>query len=309
MAQDASSLFQQGLAAFQNGDTAKACSLFEQSYGLDAATGTLFNLATCHAKEGRFWQARSEFVKLAGEMDRQGKTDKAKIARDAAADAEKHVPKLALVFPSGSNVQSIEVDGDDLDSAKWKTPIPVARGSHVVTFGADGLKTETRTVNAQEEGAVTIDVPVLSGGASSRRSAATHETQLPDHEPTEEAGWTGQQTTGAIVVGVGVAAVGVGTVFGFKALSQKSDADNACGGSGAVCLDAAHEKVASDQVHTAQDTARISTIAIGGGLVALGVGAYLFFTGKSEAPAQSAGLHVVPTVGRDGGGVSLGAQF
>ena len=84
-AQDAATLFQQGLAAYQRGDTAAACGLFERSYKAEAATGTLFNMAKCHATEGHYWEARGEFLKLAGEMDRAGKADKAKIARDAAA--------------------------------------------------------------------------------------------------------------------------------------------------------------------------------------------------------------------------------
>lgn len=222
---DATTLFKQGLAAFQRGDTATACGLFEQSYKLDAATGTLFNMAKCHATEGHYWQARGEFLKLAGEMDRAGKADKAKIARDAAADAEKHVPKLALTFPDASNVETIAIDGDELDQAKWKTPIAVAPGSHVLTFGAAGTQKQTRTIEAQADGAIVeVDVPVLVAGAARGPEGAP--TPRPDRTPVQSAGSTGR-TTG-LIIGSGVTVAGLATGVGFMlaAASARSKRDD-----------------------------------------------------------------------------------
>lgn len=163
-AQDASTLFQQGLAAYQRGDTAAACGLFERSYKAEAATGTLFNLATCHAKERRFWEARGEFLKLAGQMDREDKADKAKIARVAAAATEAELPKLKFVFPdsSSSNVEKISIDGEVFAAEKVHAPIVVARGLHLVVFAAEGMSTAEQTIDAMGVAAITVHVPVLS---------------------------------------------------------------------------------------------------------------------------------------------------
>ena len=145
-------------------------------------------------------------------------------------------------------------------------------------------------------------------GNRAGRPTPEHGAAPAEQDVGERGGWTGQQTTGAIVAGVGIVAIGVGAVFGVRALGQKSDADSACGGSGGNCTSAGNANVATDDIHTAQDTARVSTIAIGAGVIAAAIGGYLYFTGGGEA-SPKASVRVAPTVARDGGGIAVGGRF
>jgi hypothetical protein len=94
----------------------------------------------------------------------------------------------------------------------------------------------------------------------------------------------GKRTAGYVVLGVGAAGVAIGAVFGLLALSKKSDADASCQGR----FDCPRDGY--DANNSAHTDATISTIAFGVGLVAIGVGAYLFLTSRPKATAQSAPL-------------------
>lgn len=303
-------LFERGLAAFERGETAAACQLFEKSYALDGASGTLYNLAFCHQRAGLHWQARGEFLKLAAQMDREQKPDKARLAREGAAEAERHVPKLTLVMPSPNDAAWIELDGEALDEAGWSRPIPVAPGTHLITVGADGFDTASLTVVARGGGElVRVNIPLLvrtAGGPSPEREAGGGAPRPPAADAS--AGWTTRKTTGAVVGGLGVVAVGVGAVFGLDAISKKSSADDQCGGSSGRCSSDAGALAAQDRLREAQGSALVSTVAVGGGLIAAVIGGYLFFGASDEAP-PSAGVRLAPVVGLGGAGLSLGGRY
>lgn len=82
----------------------------------------------------------------------------------------------------------------------------------------------------------------------------------------------------------GIASLGVGTYFGARALAERSMSDATC--AGAACSAAglgAYDSARSD--------ARAADVAIGIGVVALGVGTFLLFSSGSDARHATA-LHV-----------------
>jgi serine/threonine-protein kinase len=83
---------------------------------------------------------------------------------------------------------------------------------------------------------------------------------------------------------LGLAAIGVGSYFGIRAIDRQNTADDLCPN-----LDhcdphgfAVSEQAASD--------ARVATYFIAGGVVFLGAGAVLFLTARSDQRGKSAGL-------------------
>src|SRR5690242_9683425 len=64
----ADALFWEGRAAADAGDFATACEKFAQSLRLDAAAGTLFNLAHCEERVGRFASALGHYREAARGM-------------------------------------------------------------------------------------------------------------------------------------------------------------------------------------------------------------------------------------------------
>ena len=100
----------------------------------------------------------------------------------------------------------------------------------------------------------------------------------------------------------------MGSAFGLRALSQKSNADNACGGSSGACPSDPQTQDAKSRIHSAQTSATISTIGFAAGAISLAVGGYLFFTGghSTERPVAR-GVHLVPAGPGDGGISVVGA--
>ena len=315
-AQESSSqLFSEGVQLFQRGQVDAACKKFEQSYALDGATGTLFNLASCHEKQGKLWKARQEYEQLADEMKAAAKADKAALAEKRAAAVEARLPKLVLHFAAGSNVASIEIDGRPLAKDKWKQPIPVDSGHHAVLLEASGMQSRTLHVDAKGEGVVTtVPVPVLTA-APSATASPTHAatvvltTALPADKGTEQpAWWTIQRKLGAALGGVAVVGIGIGTVFGLDAISKKNKADDLCGQSGDVCPDTTHANAAESMTRKARTAATISTISFGCGIAALAVGGYLLFSGGASPPADQA-LWISPSGGPRSAGVQVDGRF
>lgn len=204
---------------------------------------------------------------------------------------------------SGADVGAVTVtvDGKPLASTLDGTAIAVDPGQHVFTFTAAGRPPVTRTLILAEGDKDRREVVDLGGGAEAVPAtpppAATAAPAVPAQAtaPGSEGGHA-MRTAGFVVGGVGIAAIAVGTYFGVTALSQKSDADGACGGHGAVCPTAAQTSAAQSKLQDARTSGWISTAAIGVGVAAVAVGVYLaFFTGGSSSEAPAAALAVTPS--------------
>src|SRR5262245_66532784 len=72
----AEALFDQGRAAMQEGDFAKACGLLERSQHIDPGVGTLLYLAECYEKSGKTASAWATFREAADAAEAQRKADR-----------------------------------------------------------------------------------------------------------------------------------------------------------------------------------------------------------------------------------------
>jgi tetratricopeptide (TPR) repeat protein len=124
-------------------------------------------------------------------------------------------------------------------------------------------------------------------------------------QPTAAAGGglSGVQVAGIVTGAVGLAGIGVGIAFGFKAQSEADVADRYCDGN------ACTTQRGVDASHDASDAATVSTIAFiaGGALTLLGVTGVLLGTGSEER--EVAGLTVEPYAGPGNLGAQLAARW
>jgi len=309
-AQTADDLFREGMQLMQRGEAKVACEKFAQSYKLDAAPGTLYNLAACHERTGRLWLAHQEFLDLVERAAAVGKPDKAQQARDRAAEIEVHLPKLQLDFPPDSKVTDVLVDGTSIPKRDWPHPIPVDFGSHVVEFrGPVKLSTKEAASTPHEGEVVRVQVPVLADVTTTKEQVAPSPPASPTRsEGSVHSGGGGGRALGFVLGGVGLAGLAVGGLFGLRALSAKSDADNACGGQGRICPDAAHAANAQSNLDSARTDAWVSTIGIGVGVVALGAGVYFLARPAPASPATGQ-VHVLTQVGQGSGGIAVQGTF
>jgi tetratricopeptide (TPR) repeat protein len=156
-----------------------------------------------------------------------------------------------------------------------------------------------------------------SEGPAPRPAVETVATAPADNaHPPESAGQLqGERDPGArapsrapayVVGAASVLAIGVGAVFGVRAISERHDSDKNC--PMGLCTQAGVSL--NDQ---AKSSARVADIAIGGGLVGAAIAAYLFFSvgsvdGKSDRGAAAA-LRLLPEIDRSQAGLALGGSW
>lgn len=171
----------------------------------------------------------------------------------------------------------------------WATAVDVAPEHDAQTVTVGPLPSDLPAASPPV-GAVPSSVLAASpGGAPASDSIPAPETSTPG-------AW--KRPAAWIAGGVGVAALGVGAFFGVSALTKSNDAKSRC--SLASCTSAA----AVGENNDAKTAATASDVALGAGLVALGVGAVLFFTAPSPS-APAASTRVAPFVGRRQAGLAF----
>ncbi len=301
----ASALFQQGMSLFHRGETSTACRMFEQSYAMDAAPGTLFNLAVCHESEGRLADAYRELDLLAVRAESTGHGDKAQTVR-ARADALR--PKLARIdlthrSPRRSEVTGVSIDDTPLLAGDWSRPQYVAPQAHQVhVHFADGSEA-TRTLGALRAGsttAVILEEPapdVAPEPATASSGAGSQEEMSP-----------GRRTAIYAIAGAGVALLAAGTVFGVLTLVKRKDGIDACDSNG-VCADGLHLNTAVSDRSDARTFATVSTIGFAAGGAALVSSAVLYLTAGRSADHASTGWRLLPAADPHGAGLHLGTAF
>ncbi len=271
------------------GKTAAACEKFAASQRADASSGTLLNLADCHAKEGKSASAWAEFL-AAGRMARtQGDTVRSAEAARRAKELEpilSHVTiKLALRAPG------IQLQRDDftLQDAELFAPIPVDPGPHVFRAEAPGYKPWSKSIhvgaNADNQEVV---VPALEKDTSS--VAPSRPTTPSSVDATSNADVSHRSPNFGYVLGAaGVVVAGVGGVLGLKALKTYKDAEADCHGQHTQC-----PASSSSQYDTASLEANLANAGIGVGLVAIGIGAYLVLTSGGSGASKASALPSPP---------------
>jgi hypothetical protein len=294
---EADALFTAGQKLLNEGKTHEACAKFARSQELDAGLGTLLNLARCHAKEGLAVTARREFTDAAVQASARGpeERDRAEYARKQAADLDGKIATVKLDLPAGAT--SVEVDGRALAQGAWEQPIPLDPGDHRVVVVGPGKAPRQGSITVPPgPGALSLAVPLAAsdhdpGGEDPRSSDAGGAD--PHH---------GRRLAGFVVGGVGVAGVVVGAVFGARAIGKKSDEKSHC--QGAFCDPAG--LALDEQAHGA---ATISTVAVGVGLAAIGVGTVLVLISRAPKKPAAAYVHVMPTAGLGSGGLDVRGTF
>lgn len=295
----AEALFDAGRAALQAKDYDAACPKFRESYELDPAPGALLNLGDCEERRGKVATAWSIFRELA--RDLPANDDRRPIAQSRAAALEARVPRLTIRLAPGAPADTaVQRAGVPVGAGSLGSPLPVDPGEVQVTAAAPGRKQKTFTVQLAEGAQIELLVAPEEPAAAADAGPA-----LPPKTGPQGAGRSPWRTVGWISAGVGAVGIGVGAVFGARAIGKKGDAeaycdrDNVCQGEGI--------KLQKQGV----TAGTISTVAFLVGAAALGTGAVLVFTAPSSGQASSGQASAAPraTIGVVPGGAVATVVF
>jgi len=264
----------------------------ETSLRYEPSVGARLSLADClesHDPLGAWTQLR-EAQRLAYLKH----DDRTKIAQDRATALEAKLAMVHVALPADVVRQpglEVRVDGTLIDSFFYESgTIALKAGPHVVEVALPNRRWSQQVV-AQLGATTSVNAQLVQTNASAPVTVRPIET--PSHDPGGA-----QRGIGILLGGVGLAALGVGGIFGGAALAKKGDIDAACGGSAQTCTAAPGSMDAGRSEQ--QNYARLSTLGfvVGGVAVAAGVVLYLTAPHAKTSVAVTGSLGGVSLVGR-----------
>lgn len=293
-AQGARTHFKEGLELEKAGDFAGALERFRLVAAVKNTPQVRFHIALCEDKTGKLVAAIADYDAAHDAAVVANVQEVVEAAPKLAADARKRVAHLVITFPSGTRPDRVTLDGDALLPDRLDAPIAIDPGAHVVVGSNEGAK-ETRlefTVGEGESHPVALTAEA-SPDATTATSANAASAKAKDDAPVgPKASSSGdRRTTGYIVGAFGVASLAASAIFYGVRVSAVSDLN-------AQCVDMRCPPDAQSSLDKAHTFTTLSRIALGAGLVSVGVGAYLVLTGGSDAPAASPPKSGTATTGR-----------
>ncbi|MEJ7729010.1 MAG: tetratricopeptide repeat protein [Polyangiaceae bacterium] len=302
----AEALFEAGRALLAERRYLEACTKLSASQNLDPAVGTLLNLAECYEKLGRTASAFSELTRAAELARQRGDDGRADLARQAAAALEPRLCKLIVQVSGAARVPGLEVlsNGRRLDARELEVGAPVDPGAVTVEVLAPGYQRWSQRVDVKPEMRITtVTVPQLTPRPDTPQPALPVAPPDPaaDQPPPEPSGsGSTQRVLAVITLGVGAVGVGMGTVFGLRAVSKADEARQRC--PGGICADPQDVALESEG-NQAADISTVSFIVGGAGLVG---GLVLWLTAPSDPePTQGLSVRLRPTVEPSAWGLSV----
>jgi hypothetical protein len=279
-----------GFKLKQKGDFVGALGHLEESVRLDPKQPkALINLADCEEHVGRWVAAQEHWVRARDLGSVAGMRDIEDEAKKRLSELEAKMPRLVVkIDPAAPKGIEVVRDGVVLGAVSIDTPLPTDPGKHVVVARAAGYAEQSFDVTIVEKETKTL---VVHPGARLPEVAAPPVTasRPPVDKPAGPTSGSSRKTIGLVVGAVGLVGLGIGGAFGGVALSKKSaaNADGHCDASG---CDAEGNQLRTD----AFSAARVSTIAVIGGAVALAGGVVLVLTAPSAASPKTARVVASP---------------
>jgi hypothetical protein len=253
---------------------------------------------------GKIATAWTHYAAVADAARASGQKDREDFAAARAEALRPRLPRLVVeVSAEAREVEGLVVERDEvlLGEAQWGVAVPVDPGTHGVSAKGRGKKRWQFSVSATEGGTVTVTVPALEAEVvpdtrPHRESASRNARDMP--APRDDG--TSQRIAGVAIGVAGLVGIGIGSVFGVRAVVKlnESNADGHC--DAANTCDATgmglREEMATAGI--------ISNVAFIAGAAALGAGALVFFTapagpdGGSGRAGIALGMNRVNLVGR-----------
>jgi hypothetical protein len=287
-------LFEDARVAMKSLDYQTACPKLEQSQRLDPGIGTLYNLGRCYEGQGRLARAWATFLDVAEEARRAGQGDREAAARARATALEPRLPHLRVTV-AGPDHPTLTLDGAPFADASLDASVPVDPGGHDLGADAPGKKHWTTHVDVSEAGAAEVSVPLLAEEPAALPPPAEPKVTTPSEPAGPATSRPSWRVSAAFVTGgLGVIGLGIGTAFGFTAMSDWSTAKPGCPQNNCTTPTAA----ASWRSAHSAGIASTASFIVGGALLA--TGAVIWLT-RPSAPAR-VGL-------RSDGAIVVGGRF
>ena len=287
----AENLFQEARKLMDAKRYAEACPKLAASHKLAPAVGTLLNLADCYERNGQLASAWVRFHDAIALAQRLNRPDREKTAKERADRIEPRLIKLTITGKDSG--LEVKLDGNPLDSAVLGTPVPIDPGKHTVDASKVGKKPWSTTIDLTDRARTpSVEIPALEADPDATKGTTPPPVENPKTTPPPADDGSTQRILGIVGMGVGGAAVVMGTIFGLRTSSKWSDArDNHCNGTTECDRDGV------ELATQAKNAGTVSTISFIAGGVLLAGGAVVFFTAPSSSSKKDSRTETALGVG------------
>lgn len=284
---------------------AEACPKLAESQKLDPAGGTTLVLAMCYEGEGKLASAWAAYTQAVSEARRDKRPDREKAAADKISALTPRLSRLRI-SPAGGGEPDLTVkrNGAPVGRAQWATAVPMDPGEYAFEASAPGKKVWRGTARIVGEGSLfDIMIPALEAEPEAPASAAPARGAAPSPPvaPEREAQSSSRWWASGITAGVGVIALGAGTVVGLGASSDWAALKDRC--PGGRCPNAS---LVSDGAGIGTRADIATGLAVAGGAAV--VGGVLLFALWPDEPRRAA-FRPVPILSPGSAGLSLGGAM
>lgn len=284
--------FREGLKLMDDKNYDAACPKLAESNRQDPASGTLLALALCYERAGKLASAWSSYTDAAEQAKAEKKADREKAALQKVRELEPKLSKLTVVVSDEAKQISglfLTLDGAALGAGSWNVATPVDAGKHRIDASAAGYKSFSASVDVgADRDQKSVEVGALDKSAGEAAPARAGQAAPIADEPAPK---SSLKTYGLVAGGIGVVALGVGTVFALNAKKKNNDSNSDC--SGNVCGDAGF--AARQDARSAGNAATVAFIA-GGVLVATGVTLYVVGGPSKNREAAKRRVRLAPVL-------------
>lgn len=305
----AEALHEEAIAALEAKDYATACPKLERVVRLiPEGIGARLSLAECYEGSGRIASAMRTYIEVERAASAAAQRDRQKLARKKVADLEPRVGRLLIQVSEaarGAPDLRIRRGSTLIEPEAWGAPVPLDPGTYTIVAEATGKQRLRKSAEIKADGkTITVVIKELAEApwdAPEEAAPAPAQPPPPSAPPLIEAspppapkpspapalsapGWNSQQWAGVAVAGAGLATLGVGAFFGFRAMSKKSESEE-----GGHCRDDNRCDAAGFALREdAYNAGTVSTVLFIAGGVGLAGGATLFLTAPRRKGAEIA---------------------
>jgi hypothetical protein len=211
------------------------------------------NLAQCHENEGKLASALDEYRDALKTAQKDGRKDRADIARGKVAELEKSVPRVVVTMKKPPAGTDVKLDSTPIGQASFGVATPVDPGAHTVSATAPGYVYLTLHVDIEPGERKVVDV-VLE-----RETTPDGDVKPEPAKPPPPPVRTKPNPVFWAALGTGVGGFLVSTITGVAMLNNLATANDGCDNDRHFCKDTK----STDAHFAAHYYALASTIALG----------------------------------------------
>ncbi len=287
-ASSASAQFEEARALIKEEKYAAAIPKLLELLAHEKSIGALFNLGVCYEKTGSVASAWKRFT-AAEKLAHEKGDARESVAHEHAAVLAPRLSKITITVPQAEAVAGLEVklDGVVLRRDEWQVPLPIDPGRHTIEAKAPGKQTWSTERSAGSSGGESTSLaigPLVAADETPPPRAAS--TPIAPAPAPRQGGLGGQRIGALAAAGVGVVALGVGTVVAIGATSKNSDSKAHCLSSDPNMCDPTGLSLRAD----ARSAGNLGTAMFVVGGVALAAGATLWLTAPARKTTTEVGV-------------------